>query len=475
MTLAWAGSAAGLAAAACFAWLASPIPPRNALSFFLFYLSSASITGLVVVALLYVAVTLWIGLAIMVIGEMFERLRHQQGPDAWQVIFRGLAASLCLPPLIIAAAVGATPIAAGITVLLGISLARLLKVRGRAAAESEAMLKAGLLFGNNTLLIGDISFWRFGLPFLCSLSGQLGIVAILTHHRFLGTALLGLSAAAATWIFPFGKLKQYASRADIVRQMLRLAVVAAFVVLFTVAGIARYMGMVRGSGVPVSFLQVLFGGPAATSTPSRQEPLPKQPGKKGDYPGVILLPDPEQAVLLVPPVINTFDSDSLAPSDIEFTGVYWVLRPPDHEPPKRSPVIRASPAKVVLRSVDRMPLWMEARQSLRRPIDLNCCGAMQVVIANADRDAGMVSIEAVLSGSQGTMRASQSLGHKFLSTAAELPGDAPVEETLSFDMPRRSAMQQFDEIIVRFHLYGRRSTVSAKMAIKRFRFRAWQR
>ena len=471
MAFAWLISGVGLAAAACFAWLTCPLGPRNGLSSFLFYVSSSSPAGLFAVAVLYVAATLWVALSIIVLGEMLDGLKNQQGAQVWQLVLCSVAAALCMPPLIIAIVMGATWIAVGVTILLGVCLARLLMIRDPGADRSEAFLCFNLLSGRDACFVAEIPFWRLGVPFLCALSAHLGVFAIITGHGLAAAGLLGGCSAVLTWYSPSRKTNQPASASETVPQTLRVLLLAGFVVVFTMAGMMRYMAMIRGSGaVSFSFLRMLLGGPS-TSTASSHQSSAKKPGQKGDYAGVILLPVPEEAALIAPRELDPAETTHLPPADMQFTGVYWVLKPPDREPPRHSTVIRGSPAKIVLRSVDRTPLLMEARQPLRRPIDLNCCGAMQVVIGNADRDSDKVSIEVLLSDTERPGNAYQSLGYKFLSPdAAQLKGDAPTEQTLNFEMPRRSAMQQFDEIIVRFHLYGWRSTVSAKMAVERFRF-----
>jgi hypothetical protein len=114
---------------------------------------------------------------------------------------------------------------------------------------------------------------------------------------------------------------------------------------------------------------------------------------------------------------------------------------------------------------------MEARQNLGRNIDLTCCKAIQMNIANADRWPRTVGIELALLSSTLPDRPLVSLGRQDVnSTPRWGPGGEPppVQEVLTFAMPASASFSYFDEFVVRFHLAGIRADKSAKIGIDRF-------
>ena len=114
---------------------------------------------------------------------------------------------------------------------------------------------------------------------------------------------------------------------------------------------------------------------------------------------------------------------------------------------------------------------MEAHQNLGSRIDLNCCSRIQVAIRNTDRYPETVSLELILTDTSLPKRPSQSLGSiKVRSTRPwGLYGDRPaVGETLTFEVPARSAINRFDEVTVVFRLDPARADFGAKIGIERF-------
>ncbi len=195
----------------------------------------------------------------------------------------------------------------------------------------------------------------------------------------------------------------------------------------------------------------------------------------GDYSGVILWPDVQPHTLLVPPLPRSEQSLSnrnhTDPLSIPFNGVYWYFQPPDIRPPPDSFVARGSPAAIGFRSADKEPLLMEAHQNFSRFIDSSCCSRIQMIIRNGDRYPGTVSLELVLLNSVLPGRPFQSLGKVDVTSMPrwkQQEGRAPAEETLSFDFPAAPAIQQFDEVTIRYHLHALRRDRGAKIAIISF-------
>jgi hypothetical protein len=491
---------AGLLVAVAFAWLACPIPERNIVSSILLYLAS-SWPGLFAVATLYIGATVCVSAAAAAVIALILRARNPNRREGWQVFFYGTFATLCLPALVISAAVGSSAIAIGLTVILGINITRLV-MADRQIADSNDMSDAksclGLLFAQNPSLPGDIPFWRLGVPFVCAILFQVGTVAALTERRLLAAGLVGASAAMLTWRFHrVGNIGNHSSPAYLVRRALRMALLTLFVIVFTMAGMLQYMAAVRGSSgggsALVNLLHLMFGESPTVAAEQRRQEL-NQPERtsdpsavKPDYSGVILIPEARQKAALVVPeeLISQAPSSALEPPpEMVFTGVYWIFKPPNMEPPKDSSVITGSPDKIGLRSSDHTPLWMEAHQYLGRAVDVNCCGEIRVVIGNADRYPETVSVQLLVADTQDQIKGIESLGAQLVksngmaSGIIETKDPSPFqastsrEETLSFDMPQTPTIKRFDEIIVRFHLDGSRSTVNARMAVERFRFTA---
>jgi hypothetical protein len=218
-------------------------------------------------------------------------------------------------------------------------------------------------------------------------------------------------------------------------------------------------------------------GPIAP-TPS-VDLVPPPPGEIGiadtGYPGVILWPEVKSETTLVTPLPSWYQNPVSAaptmPASIIFSGEYWLFRPPNVRPPPRSYFRKASPLAQSFLSLDRVPLLMEAHQRLEHPVDLRCCGAIQIAISNADHYPGTVMLELVLTNA--TPAGTQSL---VLGTAevASWPhwsnhgSDGAVSETLNFAVPRATSLREFNEIGVVFHLDHFRNDRSARVSIERF-------
>jgi len=152
------------------------------------------------------------------------------------------------------------------------------------------------------------------------------------------------------------------------------------------------------------------------------------------YQGIIIYPEEEKHTVLVPPLPSISLKAGMHPStplSIPFFGVYWLYRPPNHQPPPRSLVIRANPAKRNLTSTDFVRLNMEARQNFGTYIEVACCREMQVVAQSAEEVTGSVMLELRIADSSDKNVPAQSLG-RMPVPAPEGPG--PV--TISFPLPK---------------------------------------
>jgi len=210
-----------------------------------------------------------------------------------------------------------------------------------------------------------------------------------------------------------------------------------------------------------------YGTPAPkTTSKSAREAASSSIDNSGDHTGIILLPEHQEHVTLVPPLPSMprdlFDAKHQKPLSIPFYGAYWFFKLPDDKPPPNSFVTHGTPASMTFYAPDSRPLIMEAHQNLGKLIDLRCCREIQIEIQNADPYPGTVSMELVLVNTRSGQQGSVSLGF------APVKSDAPTKETLTFPVPAQSPIRQFDELTIRFPRRRTRIFRSAKIAIERF-------
>jgi hypothetical protein len=235
---------------------------------------------------------------------------------------------------------------------------------------------------------------------------------------------------------------------------------------------------------PYLALQALFGG-AGTATGSESSSLERKSKNRmltalaatDSYPGMILRPEIKD-VRIVAPVARreVFDENPnerrADPVSIPFYGAYWFFKASDKTLPADAVESRGDPASMTFKTTDFTPISMEARQNFGSLIDLSCCRAIELVIVNGDRRPGTVAVELILSNTGLPGQPRQSLGIlPVISTLRWFPGDdrPPMREVLSFRLPAQTAIQRFDEAIIRFELRSPRERWSAKIAIEKFR------
>ena len=190
------------------------------------------------------------------------------------------------------------------------------------------------------------------------------------------------------------------------------------------------------------------------------------------FPGVILLPEvkPEQPVLIAPSTSWRNISPEVTVKKklrIQFSGVYWMYRPPFDRPPRTSHVQQGNPLKLSFRTTDHAPMSMEAYQKFDRPIEATCCSAIQIEISNADRYAGTIALELQLIDTQSTGQPMLSLG-SLTPTSRPRTAALPASEILEFVVPSSVNFHRFDGIKVIFHRDSLRSENSARISIDRF-------
>ncbi|HYO84820.1 MAG TPA: hypothetical protein VES20_25685 [Bryobacteraceae bacterium] len=293
------------------------------------------------------------------------------------------------------------------------------------------------------------------------------------------TAITLAAAGAAFWAVPFAGLASALAAANSqpllashpqpctslrgYSRLIAVMLVAAFLV--TVHGLLPHL---RRWGLPAG----------EASQDQLQIPIRRNAGATARpdekiHTGVIILPPEQPRTLLVPPmpalgpVFGTKDVTQ-DPLRIPFYGQYWIYRPPDRRPPNNSAIIHGTPAARRMVSTDHGPLRMEARQSLGAFFSVDCCSAIEVVVANADRYQGTLALELLLGSSGNGPAVRQSLGSVRLPSAGRQRYVEPVQQHLEFALPRTSSVRQFNELFVVFHLDPMRANEAARVGVQGF-------
>ncbi|WP_263367016.1 hypothetical protein [Edaphobacter bradus] len=198
-------------------------------------------------------------------------------------------------------------------------------------------------------------------------------------------------------------------------------------------------------------------------------------GTDDGYSGIILLTPKEEHKKIELPVrkeeATVFTGRLPQAIEIPFDGAYWYFKSPDKRPRPTARVVQGSSLKATVRSTDWYPLLMEAHQRLDPPMDLSCCGGIDIVVQNADKREGAIALELWVKGkgtpdSRGYYLGSASMQSR--QTPAGARGDTPVEERLSYVVPSRMEGVKFDEITVVVRSAPARWREGAKIGIKKF-------
>jgi len=278
---------------------------------------------------------------------------------------------------------------------------------------------------------------------------QLGIAAALGEESLIAALTLGLAAAPILW-----RIRQERN----LRGPFRPRSTIMIALILAILASTHYLPISSGSAIEGTY----------TKNPSEgQKTKGAAPGFSvgGKYRGVILSPEEEQHTILVPPLPMMGRDPFLLHKDpigIPFYGVYWFFQSPDRAPDDDAYRTKGSPDKMAFHSADINPLKMEAHQNLGRLIDVKACSRIDVVIRNADLIVGSLAIELLLVNTTEPDHPFQWLGQAPITSK---PGQ---QETLSFKIPSATAIQQFDELTIRFPRARYRATRSARIAIDRF-------
>jgi hypothetical protein len=199
-------------------------------------------------------------------------------------------------------------------------------------------------------------------------------------------------------------------------------------------------------------------GPPVNTT---ELPDPASPGLGyGGFPGVILRParKPHSTTLVVPRLnLSTQNEKVTRPLIIPFTGEYWMYQPPYIQPPRTSVIREGTPLELSFHTSNGTMLSMEARQELGTPVELSCCGRLDIDIAQRGQIAELL-LKVTLT---------DTMTKRSLELGVE-PVGLNASETLHYPIPSDSAIQKFDEIRIVYRRKGMGYSRSISVAVERF-------
>jgi hypothetical protein len=469
---------AGLFATAWLVWSVAVLPR----------LSEQPLADIVGSALLHTLFACGSGAAITLV--LYLAIARSIRRDAVLLALRTSATAVWFAPAAILLT-ALSPAAIGAALVLVVSATRLLHDQWRQFRPPDAAPftpVASLLFGPPPQ-----SFRFFDLipALIAAFALELAALVVPLGYPLLAAALFCLGLAMLTLLLLMSGSAQPTPAANLPRAILGVLLTVILAAGLTVGGLMR--------GFAESYERAPFGskkrpGPAQTVRAlmrklARREEL-RGPSEKAtrlytppaesvdvtdkSFPGIVLIPETEPPKALVAPqprsLLALRTADLPKPSDIPFTGEYWMFKPPNVRPPQTSYLRKGTPLVLSFVTTDHRPLSMEAHQKLDHAIDLRCCSGIQIAITNIDRYPGTVTLEIVLIDS--AAQQSESLG---IAEVTSKPGGRPwtgsrfpVLETLEFRIPSSTELREFNEIKVVFHRTSLRMDRSARISIERF-------
>ena len=316
------------------------------------------------------------------------------------------------------------------------------------------------------------------------LSAEIGLLRGFAGYLLSAAILLGISSAIWTWSSTKNRLRDDPQSSFRSQSTSRILLIAALTIAFTAGGLMPYLRkeyFSGGFGVLIhhhhSYHHLAQGEPPGQITDEKGSEAASVASAAAleEYTGVVMISEKKRFTKLIAPASPSFGLSTGIATDtplvVPFDGVYWFFKAPNVHPPKTSRKVNGSPDLIGVRSTDRRPLSVEARQNLGSIIDLNCCSRIQIAIRNTDRYPKTVSLELVVVNTALPGKPSQSLGQIMVESTPPwtLYGKrTPTTETLNFLVPRNSSLRSFDEVLVVFHLDPLRAATGPKIAIDRF-------
>jgi hypothetical protein len=470
---------AGLFATAWIVWSMAVLPR----------LSQQPLAEIVRTALVYAMFACGSGAAITLVLYLAiaRTIRH----DAVLLAVRTSATAVWFAPAAILLT-ALSPAAIGAALVLVVSATRLLYDQWRRfypQRETPSVPVASLLFGPPPQ---SFQVWDFIPALIAALALELAALMFPLGYPLLAGALICLGLAMLTLLVLMAGSGRAAPEKNLPRAILGLLLTVILAAGLVVGGLARGpgqsyarapFGMKRRPG-PVQSVRALIRklagreelrGPSEKVTKLYTPPPESVDVTDQSFPGIVLVSETEPPKALVAPQprspIALRSADFPKPSDIPFTGEYWMFKPPNIRPPQTSYLRKGTPLVLSFVTTDHRPLSMEAHQKLDHAIDLRCCRSIQIAISNIDRYPGTVTLEVVLIDD--AAERSESLGTaEVTSKPAGRPwaeSRFPAAETLEFAIPSSAILHEFNEIKVVFHRTSLRIDRSARISIERFK------
>ena len=288
---------------------------------------------------------------------------------------------------------------------------------------------------------------------LAALILQTGVVALLWKSPVLAAVSFALSVAIVTVL----TVIRSGSKPERPQPMPPSALSIALTILLAIAFSAASLKFSEYASSSTNSEEAA----GANSGNTTELPDPAAMGQgSGGFPGVILRPvRKSKASTLVVPRLNfsTQTEKRTSPLSIPFTGEYWMYQPPFVQPPRTSVVREGTPLELSFHTSNGTALSMEARQKLGVPVELGCCGRLDIEIAQRDR------LEELFL--KVTLTDSQTKKNLELGT---MPVGLNASETLHYAIPSDGEIQKFDEIRIVYRRKFMRYSRSINLAIERF-------
>ena len=287
---------------------------------------------------------------------------------------------------------------------------------------------------------------------------QAGVVALVWKYPLPGAALFALSSAIVTALAVTRSGSKPERPSPMPPSTFSVALTIILAAAFSTASL-KFSDYASGIG----------GGPsdAGTSAPSADtatelaEPDPSTYAVgSGGFPGVILMPvkKPKSTVLVVPRLNLLKEGEpKTRPLSIPFTGEYWMYQPPFIQPPSRSIRRRGTPLELSFHTNNGSTMSMEARQKLANPIELRCCGSLEIEVAFRYA-VGELRLGVTLIDSQARERVELGTG----------PVGPEMTQTLRYKIPSGSEGRKVDEIRILYDRPRSDMSRSSNLAVERF-------
>ncbi len=241
---------------------------------------------------------------------------------------------------------------------------------------------------------------------------------------------------------------QQQSRAK--RRLTRTAPLAILVTLFALFFGVAARNRARANSSLAAAGSASSHGNAGQSAHPNPNPNPNAMTLDG-YESIVLWPEPPKKQFVAPqlPTPTPVDQRLTKPLVIRFDGAYWFFQPPALHPGPHAHITHGSPLAADIHSTTFIPLTMQAHQTISPPLRLSCCRAIQVQLENRDNRPGALAVALLLSDSASHNKTTLYLGQQPIVSSQ--PGHfaikpAPVTETLSYQVPARVNIRQFDAI-----------------------------